>query len=102
MRLDLACDQSEFNAMSPKEQIDVLCDVHECQEKTRKIHFDLYVNKRWNPHPPSRFVQWWRSAGARYTEKKTGRGWSDIDEVRAFNCEAVRESYSEAKQVGLV
>ena len=92
----------EFNEMSKSEQINALCDFHECNEKKRKIHFRQYVHKRWNPHPPRRFVQWWeKDGGAIFTEQKTGRRWAGVETRVAFNCEAVREAYREAKQVGL-
>lgn len=92
----------EFNSMSKSDQIDSLCAVHECNEKKRKIHRKQYVDDRWNPHPPMRFVFWWNQGGATYTEKATARPWVGIDSVVAFNCEAVREAYREAKAVGLV
>lgn len=100
MRKDLAPDQEEFNRMDKTEQIDALCSVHECNEKKRKIHFKQYVHGQWNPHPPSRFIQWWKSGGVQATEKKTNRGWESIDAIRAFNCEAVREVYRETKSIG--
>lgn len=104
MRKDLIPEMIEFNAMSKPEQIETLCAVHECSEKIRKIHRDQYVNRRWNPHPPERFVNWWKELGWLQTEKKSERGWSisdePIDAARAFNCEAVREVYKEAKEIG--
>jgi hypothetical protein len=99
----------EFNEMAPKDQIAALCGYHECSEKKRKVHFDDYVRRRWNPHPPQRFVTWWYAGGHRETERKTDRSWSvhvegvykPIDAVAAFNCQAVRDVYSEAKEHGL-
>jgi hypothetical protein len=68
----------------------------------RKIHKTQYIDRQLNPHPPQRFVNWWGATGIEATEKKTDRAWGDIDAVRAFNCEAVRETYREAKQFGIV
>lgn len=84
-----------------KSEIDDLCEHHGCSNKIRKIHFDQYVFRQWNPHPPSRFVTWWQSEGPVFTEKKTARGWFGINTETAFNCEAVKESYHEAKSIGL-
>lgn len=102
MRKDLEVPMDEFNRMSKKEQIESLCDYHECNPKQRKIHREQYVDRKWNPHPPHRFETWWSTTGALETEKKTERTWLGIDAVRAFNCEAVREVYREAKEVGAV
>lgn len=102
MRHDLIPEQSEFDAMSSPDKIDALCAVYGCKEKAQKIHYQAFVHKQWNPHPPMRFVFWWAHGGAAYTETKSDRSWIGIDAVRAFNCEAVREAYFEAKSVGLV
>lgn len=102
MRPDLEVPMDEFNRMSRKDQISALCDYHECSAKQRKIHKDQYVHNSWNPHPPTRFVNWWGRSGALDTEKFTGRTWLGIDAIRAFNCEAVREVYRESKEVGVV
>ncbi len=101
MRLDLIPSQQEFNAMEKTEQIDALCSVHECNEKKRKIHFKQYIHGKWNPHLPSRFERWWIGEGVQATEKATNRAWEGINAVRAFNCEAAREVYREAKQIGV-
>jgi hypothetical protein len=83
-------------------QIDDLCDQAGCSDKIRKLHTSQFVDKKWNPHPSRRFIDWWGSVGAEATERRTDRSWVGIDAVRAFNSEAVREVYSEAKQVGIV
>ena len=99
MRKDLIVPLEEFNQMSKTEQITALCDVYECNPKKRKIHMDQYVWRQWNPHPPQGFLSWWNRNGAQLTEAKTGRTWIGIDAVRAFNCEAVRETYRESKNL---
>ncbi len=97
MRPDLIPTQEEFNAMDKSVQIDTLCTVHECKEKKKKIHHKQYVFEKWNPHPPQRFLRWWNKDGIAQTENATGREWK-IDAIRAFNCEAVREVYTQAKE----
>ena len=83
-----------------------LCEQAGCSDKIQKIHHAQYVDRKWNPHPPQRFVNWWGAEGWKRTEKKTDRAWSvndmPIDCVRAFNSEAVREVYQEAKQIGAI
>ena len=90
-----------FNGMSREDQITALCDYHECNKKKRVLHREQYVIKRWNPHPPTRFVDWWRGAGVKQTEGETDRAWLGVKPVVAFNCEAVREVYSQAKSLGI-
>ena len=102
MRLDLKPTQQEFNDMSKEEQIDSLCSVYECKEKKRKLHYQQYVHRQWKPHPPQRFMAWWASDGVHFSEKKTNRGWGGVPATVAFNCEAVREAYTEAKNLGLI
>jgi hypothetical protein len=102
MRPELEMDMEEFNALDKAGQIKALCAFHECNEKQRKIHYAQYVNRRWNPHPPQRFVRWWNGDGPLYTEKKTGRAWLGVEPRIAFNCEAVREAYHEVKSLGLI
>lgn len=101
MRPDLEIPMNEFNRMNLKDQINALCDYHECDKKLRQLHVEQYTQRRWNPHPPRRFIKWWATDGVHMTEKKTDRAWTGIDAVRAFNCEAVREVYREAKEVAL-
>jgi hypothetical protein len=102
MRKDLEVPMDEFNRMSKQDQIESLCDYHECSSKKRKMHKEQYVHERWNPHPPKKFCDWWNSVGALDTEKKINRTWLGVDANRAFNCEAVREVYREGKEIGLV
>jgi hypothetical protein len=101
VNLDAEIPMDEFKNLTRKEQIAALCEYHECKPKIAKIHHDQYVNRRWNPHPPRRFVQWWIKDGAKQTEGETGRAWVGIDPERAFNCEAAREVYGQAKSLGL-
>jgi hypothetical protein len=35
------------------------CDQSHCDEKRRKIHYDQYVKRHWDPHPPAEFISWW-------------------------------------------
>ena len=83
------------------DEIEDLCDIRVCGDKVRKIHRAQYVDRRWNPHPPKAFVTWWESVGMLDTEKATGQGWSHVAPTVAFNCEAAREIYSNAKQYGI-
>jgi hypothetical protein len=83
------------------DEINDHCNHSGCSDKIQKIHHAQYVDRHWNPHPPMNFVNWWGSTGAAATEKQTNRAWADIDAVRAFNCEAVREVYREAKSFGV-
>lgn len=76
-----------------KEEIASLCDHYGCDEKRGKRHFDLYVNKGWNPHPPKRFVKWWT------TQPDYASG---VTATSAFNCQCYRDTYSEAKAHGVV
>jgi hypothetical protein len=82
------------------EEISDLCEQHGCNRKTKKVHLSQYADRQWNPHPPQHFINWWGSVGIEKTEKRTKNAWRDIDAIRAFNCEAVRETYREAKQIG--
>lgn len=91
---------SEFNAMTSSQQINTLCDVHECSKRIRKVHFDQYVNSRCNAHPPQAFVNWWARQGWHEVEEATQRAWHGIEAVTAFNCEAVRAVYREWKSIG--
>ncbi len=75
------------------DEINDLCDQAGCNEKIRKIHSAQYVDRRWNPHPPRAFLSWWNQDGPKLTVAATGTAWEDIDAVRAFNCEAVRQVY---------
>lgn len=84
-----------------EDQISDLCEQAGCSEKIQKIHKAQYVDRRWNPHPPQTFCDWWFSVGGKQTEKRTGRAWVGIDAIRAFNCEAVRETYRESKKFGI-
>jgi hypothetical protein len=83
------------------DEISDLCDQHGCNDKIHKVHTAQYVDRGWNPHPPQHFANWWGSVGKEMTEKKSENSWQDIDSIRAFNCETVREVYREAKQFGL-
>jgi hypothetical protein len=84
------------------DKISDLCDQAGCGDSIRKLHKSQFVDKRWNPHPSPTFVNWWNSMGAKATENRSGRTWIGIDATRAFNCEAARETYSEAKQMGVI
>ena len=97
MRTDLIPTMQEFNEMDRAEQIETLCAVHECNEKKRKAHRSAYL-RGTNHHPPQRFLKWWNKDGIAQTESATDRAWQGIDAVRAFNCEAVREVYRQAKE----
>jgi hypothetical protein len=91
----------EENVQTRQQTTDTITDLCEqagCSEKIAKIHLRQYGHSRWNPHPPQAFINWWGNGGIEATENKTGRGWRAIDAARAFNCEAVRETYSEAKE----
>ena len=84
------------------DEISDLCEQAGCNPKIRKVHREQYVHKRWNPHPPNRFVDWWNSGGWRATEEKTNRSWVGVEARIAFNCEAAREVYRELKTVGVI
>lgn len=86
---------------TPQQRIDELCERAGCSEKIRKVHFQQYVHRRWNPHPPQKFLDWWNRDGAVFTENKSHRAWYGVKPVVAYNCEAVREAYREARQLGL-
>ncbi len=75
------------------EEIEDLCDQAGCKEKIKQVHSKQYVDKRWNPHPPRAFLSWWNQDGPKLTVTATGRSWEDIDAVRAYNCEDVRQVY---------
>lgn len=90
MRLDLVPDQSEFVTMTPEDQAESLCSVHECKEKLRKIHRQQFIERRWNPHPPKRFKNWWNSIDR-----------DGIHVTVAFNSQSFREQFQEAKSFGL-
>ena len=79
-----------------------LCDQAGCNEKVRAIHRDQYVKRRYQPHPPSDFTDWWYQGGGwQFLEKVSGRGWCGVDAARAWNCDVVRQGYLEAKHVGV-
>lgn len=90
----------EFNKMTKQQQIGALCRYHECSDKQAKAHYNAYVFRNWNPHPPTQFMQWWPQIGWLQTEARTERAWQGVHPVTAFNCEAVREVYREGKDTG--
>ncbi len=75
------------------EEISDMCDQAGCNDKIRKIHLSQYADRRWNPHPPRAFLSWWNQDGPKLARDATDRYFDDIDAVRAFNCEAVRQVY---------
>ena len=83
------------------DQISDLCDQAGCNDKIRTLHKAQFVDRRWNPHPTQKFVNWWGRIGWQATEKRSGRAWEGINAIRAFNCEAAREAYLEARQAGV-
>ena len=76
-----------------KEAIDKLCTDHECSEKIRKIHFDQFVNRKWHPHPSTKFEAWWKS--------HPDCELMGVDAKRAYNCVNYRREFLEAKQYGV-
>jgi hypothetical protein len=89
-----------FNKLPKAKQIKALCDYHECSSSQRKLHYRQYVQRRWNPHPPEQFAQWWPAVGWQQTEAATERAWKGVSIEDAFNCEAVRVVYREGKETG--
>lgn len=75
------------------EEIDSLCEQAGCRESIQKIHHAQYVDRRWNPHPPRAFLSWWNQDGPKLCVTATGESWEDIDAIRAYNCERVRQVY---------
>ncbi len=75
------------------EEIESLCEQAGCKESIQKLHHAQYVDRHWNPHPPRAFLSWWNQDGPKLTHAATDRQWADIDAVRAYNCEAVRQVY---------
>ncbi len=75
------------------EEIEDLCEQSGCKEKVKQVHSKQYVDKRWNPHPPRAFLSWWNQDGPKLTVAATGLAYEDIDAVRAYNCESVRQVY---------
>src|SRR5205823_12840261 len=69
-----------------------LCDEHGCSEKQRKNHFDMMVNRAWNPHPSQDFVKWWH--------KHQDYILHGIDAVRARNCKVYCQEFLESRQYG--
>lgn len=78
-------------------EIEDLCEQAGCNEKIAGIHQAQFVDRGWNPHPPRAFVQWW-PRGKAICEERTGIAYRHIDEVRAFNCEAVRRVWTTVLQ----
>lgn len=69
-----------------------LCDQCGCKEKIRRIHFELYVDKQWHPHPPQAFVEWWNTV---YPDAKK-------DLVASYNSEHYQNEWHEAKHFGAI
>jgi len=40
-------------------EVDRLCEEAKCNEKLQRVHREQYILRRWNPHPPQSFVDWW-------------------------------------------
>jgi hypothetical protein len=77
-----------------------LCDKSGCAESKRKLHFEQFVDRSFNPHPPNAFIQWWyRHPDARSEGPEDMRG---PDAVRAYNCVRYRNEYLDAKELGIV
>lgn len=78
------------------------CEQAGCSKKIAAIHFDQYVDRHWNPHPPQQFMAWWDSPNtANHMAKETGRAWDGVKPVVAYNCQAVRDVYLKDKAVGI-
>ena len=79
------------------DEISELCDQAGCNEKVAGIHHAQFVDRNWNPHPPRSFIKWWPH-GKAVCEEKSGEAWRHVDEVRAYNCETVRQIWTEVNQ----
>ena len=69
-----------------------LCKQHECNDRQRKLHFEMIVHRAWNPHPSAEFVEWWHSQ-----PEFRDRG---VDAVRARNCKIFCDRFKEAVEIG--
>ncbi len=75
-----------------REEIIEACDDAECSDKIRKIHFEQFLNRRWNPHPPAEFIAWWSThLDGKIHGVKTSVAW---------NTRHYRDQYMEARSVG--
>jgi hypothetical protein len=72
-------------------QIGDLCDQHGCNDKRRKIHFQQYVDRRWNPHPPLEWRLWW----GKHPESDS------VPAVAAYNSQCYRLQWHIAKLANL-
>jgi len=79
--------------------IKIICDKCGCGESLRKIHFDLFVNKDWQPHASLRFKKWW-FAQLEFQDSKDKDGVGISAEV-AQNAGRIWDAYLEAKEIGL-
>lgn len=74
-----------------KNRITELCERAGCSDKLRKIHFEQYVDRHWNPHPSDAFRKWW----SRHPD--CGEG---IDVKRAYNCKRYVDEFFDARKIG--
>lgn len=80
--------------------IKIICDKCGCGEEERRRHFDLFVNRSWQPHASNRFQKWWY-AQKEYLDSQDENGQGGIPAVGAQNAARIWEAYLEAKQTGL-
>lgn len=100
------------NQERKEEEIAELCATHNCSEKIRKMHFELYVKRGWCPHPSEGFTKWWKPDGVnpdsgaetggheeawRKCVQPETHAWKHygIDVVAAFNIRRFREEYAQ-------
>jgi len=84
-----------LQGLSREAQIAAMCEEAQCSDKIKKVHEQQFLRRHWNPHPSERFQRWWMNRGKEDSQRATGSAWSDIDSVRAYNCERVREVWRE-------
>ena len=69
-----------------------LCQEHGCEGEDE--HFDMIVNRAWNPHPSAEFVAWWKTQ-PEYTQDGVGA-------ILARNCKVFCDRFKEARKYGIV
>lgn len=80
--------------------IKIICEKCGCSDKDRRRHYDMFVNRQWQPHASLRFQKWWY-AQKEYKDSCDENGLNGINAVGAQNAAQIWDAYLEAKQSGL-
>jgi hypothetical protein len=79
--------------------IKIICDKFGCNAAARQRHFDMFVNRQWQPHASKRFQNWWYQQ-KEYKDSCDENGHNGIGAVGAQNAARIWDAYLECKGNG--